>query len=73
MTENRKYPKVRVTEQAHAHLTKLVPELREIRGVNVSMTDIASEAILSIPLPTLKDDKKKRRPRKAEPSAVVTA
>lgn len=49
--ENREYPKVRVSKKAHAHLAKVLPGIREARGVNVSMTDIVSELIMSIPEP----------------------
>lgn len=49
--ENKEYPKVRVTKQAHARLLELVPAIREERGVNVSMTDLVSEAIMSMPIP----------------------
>lgn len=49
--DNTQYPKVRVTKQAHARLLELVPAIRKERGVNVSMTDLVSEAIMSIPQP----------------------
>lgn len=64
MTENSKYPKVRVTEQAHAHLTNILPAIRKERGLNVSMTDLVSQAILNIPLPQ-QEAKPKRRVSKA--------
>jgi len=32
--ENKNYPKVRVTKQAHARLVLLTPAIREARGVN---------------------------------------
>jgi hypothetical protein len=65
--ENTEYPKVRISKQAHAHLIKLVPAVREDRGLNVSMTDLASEAILSIPIPQPqpKPVEKKRQIRKS--------
>lgn len=65
-TENSKYPKVRVTEQAHAHLAQLIPAIRKARGLNISMTDLVSEAILAIPLPVITQPivEKKRRARK---------
>lgn len=65
--ENKEYPKVRVTKQAHAHLARIIPAVREERGLNVSMTDFVSELILStpIPQPTRAVEEKKRRTRKA--------
>lgn len=69
MKESAKYPKVRVTKQAHAHLIKLIPAIREMRGLNVSMTDVVSESILSIPLPAPVE--KKRAPRRKVVSQPV--
>jgi hypothetical protein len=63
---DQQYPKVRVTKQARAHLEVLVPAIREKRGLNVSMTDLVSEAILSIPIPQPTEaSASKKRARKA--------
>ncbi|MBI5950179.1 MAG: hypothetical protein HY865_00865 [Chloroflexi bacterium] len=70
MSENAEYPKVRVTKQAHAHLTRLIPAVRESRGLNVSMTDLVSELILSQPIPQPVVEKK---PRRARRSPVLSA
>jgi hypothetical protein len=64
------YPKVRVTKQARAHLEVLVPAIREKRGLNVSMTDLVSEAILSIPIPQ-PESKKAKQARAPKASASV--
>lgn len=58
--ENKEYPKVRVTKQAHARLALLVPAIREQRGVNVSMTDLVSELIMAQPIPQPQAVEKKR-------------
>ncbi len=77
--EHKEYPQVRVTRQARAHLDKLIPAERERRGLNVSMTDVVSELILSqpipesIPQPTPAVVEVKRRTRKAEQAARVPA
>jgi hypothetical protein len=71
-TENEKYPKVRVTRQARAHLEKLIPAIRETRGLNVSMTDIVSELILSEPIPAMPTPKRRAR-KAAETNAVSVA
>jgi hypothetical protein len=81
VNENKEYPKVRVTKQAHAHLIALVPAVRKQRGLNVSMTDIVSELILEMPMPifrpevtTVKPMRKARKARKANaPQAVASA
>jgi hypothetical protein len=65
MNENKEYPKVRVTKQAHAHLAVLMPAIRKQRGLNVSMTDIVSELILSQPIPQATTVKPLRKARKA--------
>jgi hypothetical protein len=67
MTEkNKEYYQVRVSKRARAHLAVLVPAFRDERGVNVSMADLASEAILSIPIPQPTEaSASKKRVRKA--------
>jgi hypothetical protein len=70
--ENKEYPKVRVTKQAHARLTLLIPAIREERGVNVSMTDLVSELIMSQPIPQPQVVEKKRT-RKAVAVATSAA
>lgn len=67
MTENSKYPKVRVTQQAHAHLQKLLPAMKRERS-NISMTDLASEAILNIPLPQPENKPRRRVSKVTAPS-----
>ncbi len=59
MTDNYKlYPQVRISRKALEHLRELLPHYRSERGYNVPMTAIASEIILSIPLPIQKNGKK---------------
>lgn len=45
------YPQVRISPEAHAHLMKVWNQARKARGYRVPMTTLASEAILSLPLP----------------------
>jgi len=47
MTDDKKFPKIRITKQARGDLEKLVRIYRKERGSNVSMSDIASELIVS--------------------------
>ncbi len=69
---NKEYPKVRVTKQAYAHLAKLIPAIRAKRGLNVSRTDLVSEAILEIPIPSSTPGvaARKRKVRKSATAAV---
>lgn len=71
-TLGEKYPKVRVTKQAYDHLAKLIPAIRAKRGLNVSRTDLVSEAILEIPLPSPTPGvaARKRKVRKSATAAV---
>lgn len=71
--ENKEYPKVRVTKQAHAHLAKLIPAIREARGLNVSMTDFVSELILNtkLPEPAKAAGVPSEKKRKAQPSTAA--
>lgn len=68
------YPQVRISPEAHAHLLKVAPLYRKTRGHRVPLTTIASEAILSIPLPK-KDNggKKSRTEAGVDTSAEVKA
>lgn len=73
--EKNEYPQLRVTKQARAHLDKVIPAIRERSGLNVSMTDVVSEAILSIPIPqpTPAVEGKRRTRKAASPAAPVSA
>jgi hypothetical protein len=66
MKDTNNTSQIRVTMQARAHLDLLVPAVRKARGLNVSMTDLVSEYILSqpIPRPQAKPAEKKRPRRK---------
>lgn len=50
MTTEDAFPQIRITTMAHAHLNEIKEALRK-SGQSRSMTDLASAAIMAIPIP----------------------
>lgn len=66
--DDKKSYQVRLNRQAFEHLEKVLPSIQETRS-NATKTDVASEAILAIPLPQ-PINAKPRRTRKAVTAPV---
>ena len=45
------YPQLRISPAARKHLDKILPKYQKSRGMYISMTSLASEFILAIPVP----------------------